>query len=331
MARTVTMNDLVIESTSDVPMLPIIEEGQYHAEFRLQFASHSSLQGTVHNIQIREGITMTLHDYQATEDLRVEVEFPLPILGFGNILEGSGWIDVEGFERFPFQTDVAEFYKINPHVGYLEMPAHKPLKLLNVHFTLDSFRQLLGTHMNELPKPFVDNLLHDEELFYHRGVMNSALRHTAHRSFHPDYKGLARQFFLEAQVLELIAHQLELFKVEFAQGTLDNLTPEEHEALERCRCILLERFAEPPSLLELAREVGLNDFKLKSGFKQKYGTTVYRYLQEYRLEQAKEWLQQGERVNEVAHRIGYESLSSFSKAFADRYGLRPSKMRKPAV
>ncbi|HAA22203.1 MAG TPA: hypothetical protein DCP28_26825 [Cytophagales bacterium] len=327
MARTVAMNDLVTEGISDVPMLPIVEQGQYHAEFRLQFSPDSPVEGTVRNIQIREGITMTLHDYQPKEDLRVEVEFPKPMLGFGNIVEGSGWIDVEGFERFPFQTDVAEFYKIHPHTGYMELPAHKPLRLLNVNFTFASFRQLLGTHLQELPKPFVDNLLHDEELFYPRGVMNSALRHTAHRTFSPDYTGMARQFFLEAQVLELIAHQLELFKLEFAQGKIDDLTPAEHEALERCRSILLERFVEPPSLLELAREVGLNDFKLKAGFKRKYGTTVYRYLQEYRLEQAKDWLQQGERVNEVAHRIGYESLSSFSKAFADRYGLRPSKMR----
>lgn len=57
--------------------------------------------------------------------------------------------------------------------------------------------------------------------------------------------------------------------------------------------ILLERMAEPPSLLELSRLIGLNDYKLKTGFKEMYGTTVFGYLREQRLEKAYRLLMEG--------------------------------------
>ncbi|SHE13431.1 Adenosine deaminase [Chlamydia abortus] len=49
---------------------------------------------------------------------------------------------------------------------------------------------------------------------------------------------------------------------------------------------MLERMANPPSLLELSRMIGINDNKLKIGFKELYGTTVFGYLREKRLEKA---------------------------------------------
>lgn len=322
------MKELVAMSDTNVPLDPVIEKGEYHAIFQLEFPEDCPLQGTITNTQIRPGMSLTVQNIIPREDLDIYVLFPKPFLGCGNILEGHGWIDVKETGRFPFQTGLAEFYKIHPHEGIMELPANKPLQMVNLNFEMETFLQLLGEHLYELPASFTENLTQDDKLFYHRGAMNSALRHTAHRIFQPDYVGLAKQFFIEAQVLELLAHQLEHFKIEFNQGQIPNLTAEEHEKLDQCKDLLLAKFAEPPSLIELARAVGLNEFKLKTGFKQKFGNTVYRYLQEYRLEQARNWLQAGERVNEVATRIGYDSLSSFSKAFTARFGLRPSKMRE---
>ncbi|GGG88660.1 hypothetical protein GCM10010918_54090 [Paenibacillus radicis (ex Gao et al. 2016)] len=90
---------------------------------------------------------------------------------------------------------------------------------------------------------------------------------------------------------------------------------------------MLERMTDPPTLIELSRMIGLNDCKLKTGFKALYGTTVFGYLREKRLEKAFQLLQQGTlNVTETSHAVGYSNSSYFSEAFRDKYGVNPGKI-----
>ena len=47
----------------------------------------------------------------------------------------------------------------------------------------------------------------------------------------------------------------------------------------------------PPSLKELAKLIGLNTYKLKTGFKELFGIPVFKYLQGKRLEKAFELIE----------------------------------------
>jgi AraC-like DNA-binding protein len=79
-------------------------------------------------------------------------------------------------------------------------------------------------------------------------------------------------------------------------------------------------------LIELARQVGLNDFKLKQGFRQVFGTSAFKYLHDYRLEKARQILALGEmKVEEVALRVGFNSRSYFALAFRQKFGLNPKQ------
>ncbi|WP_249664415.1 helix-turn-helix transcriptional regulator, partial [Lysinibacillus sp. D4B1_S16] len=74
-------------------------------------------------------------------------------------------------------------------------------------------------------------------------------------------------------------------------------------------------------LMELSRLIGLNDFKLKKGFKEMYGTTVFGYLREKRLEQASLLLQNGTmNVMEVANAVGCSNPSHFAEVRKEKYG-----------
>lgn len=93
--------------------------------------------------------------------------------------------------------------------------------------------------------------------------------------------------------------------------------------------ILEARYASPPSLLQLAKEIGLNDYKLKLGFKHCYGTTVYGFIRQARMERAMELLRGGEaNVTEVAFAVGYHNVSAFSQKFRQTYAVSPSEVRK---
>jgi len=74
--------------------------------------------------------------------------------------------------------------------------------------------------------------------------------------------------------------------------------------------------AEPPTLRELADEVGLSLKKLKEGFKEIYGDTVFSFLFDYKMDYARKLLEKGQHnVNEVGLHIGYSTASHFIAAF----------------
>jgi AraC-like DNA-binding protein len=101
------------------------------------------------------------------------------------------------------------------------------------------------------------------------------------------------------------------------------------QKLREVRDYLLQHIDQPGSLKELARKVGINDFKLKNGFKQLYGTTVFGFLYEERMQRAKNMLaDMSMSIKEMSVAIGYKNLSNFTAAYKKRFGYPPSFERK---
>ena len=82
-------------------------------------------------------------------------------------------------------------------------------------------------------------------------------------------------------------------------------------------------------LIELSHTFGTNEYKLKYGFKQLYGQTVFRFLIDERLRKACVLIQHTDTsIKEVAHLTGFISAPHFSKAFKEKYGFTPRDLRK---
>jgi AraC-like DNA-binding protein len=98
------------------------------------------------------------------------------------------------------------------------------------------------------------------------------------------------------------------------------------QRIKKAKEIIIANMAEPPGLEELAHQVGLNLKKLKAGFKQIYGDTVYGFLFDYKMEYARNLLDSGSyNVNEVGLKIGYSTASHFIAAFKKKYNTTPKK------
>ena len=98
------------------------------------------------------------------------------------------------------------------------------------------------------------------------------------------------------------------------------------QKIRRAKDIILERMTDPPSLENLSLEIGLSLKKLKEGFKQLYGDTVYSYLLDHKMEDARRMLDsQKFNVNEVSLKLGYSTASHFIAAFKKKYGTTPKK------
>ena len=100
----------------------------------------------------------------------------------------------------------------------------------------------------------------------------------------------------------------------------------DQDRILRAREILLQQYDRPLTVAYLCAAVGTNEFKLKQGFRELFGTSPHRLLTRVRMERAWELLQTGLHVSTVAYRVGYQHLSSFSAAFERYYGRSPKSV-----
>src|SRR5690606_21030143 len=101
----------------------------------------------------------------------------------------------------------------------------------------------------------------------------------------------------------------------------------DREEINKAREILIAQIGEPLTIKELSRKVAMNECYLKKGFKTLFGKTINEYQQELRILRAKELLsRQGSTVSDVAHMLGYSSISHFSTAFKKATGIKPCEL-----
>lgn len=135
-----------------------------------------------------------------------------------------------------------------------------------------------------------------------------------------------RDLYVKGKVYELLS--LHFQKEENTDGEYCPFLVDEQNVLKirKAKEIIISRMAEPPSLQELAAEIGLNLKKLKEGFKQIYGDTVYSFLFDYKMEHSRKLLESNQfNVNEVGLQVGYSTASHFIAAFKKKFGTTPKK------
>jgi len=98
------------------------------------------------------------------------------------------------------------------------------------------------------------------------------------------------------------------------------------EKIKNAKQLVINNMDEPPSLQEIANEVGLSISKLKEGFKHIYGESVFNFLLDYKLEFArKQLLSKKYNVSEISLQVGYSTASHFIAAFKKKYGTTPKQ------
>lgn len=154
-----------------------------------------------------------------------------------------------------------------------------------------------------------------------RNVLDGFLNHT--------YTGSLENIFINAKIHEVLLYSLECLVDEKEEGFACNLLADEsgREKIYLAREILLQHIGDPITIKELSRKVAINECYLKKGFKEIYGTTIFDFYQQQRMEHAKYLLyEKGLSVTDVSALLGYSSISHFSTAFKKHTGLKPCEL-----
>lgn len=139
-------------------------------------------------------------------------------------------------------------------------------------------------------------------------------------------EGAFKQVYLERKIAELLFLQLENITLSKSTSYISTI---DTDRMYHARELIIQNITCPCSLVNLAKQVGTNEFKLKKQFKEIFGTTVFGYLNDYKMNKAKERLQNSDiTITELADELGYKSQNHFSTAFKKHYGYSPSEVKK---
>ncbi|MFH7586804.1 response regulator [Oceanimonas smirnovii] len=132
------------------------------------------------------------------------------------------------------------------------------------------------------------------------------------------------------EVLARIHIHLRLSNIAQAPARPDTSAHQDNDelVLKAAIRLLQQDLAAPPSLEELARQLGTHEKRLLKIFREQLGTTVFAFIRELRLAKAKQLLAtQTMSIEDIGITVGFSNAANFSTAFKKQEGVSPRAFR----
>lgn len=273
--------------------------------------------------------TILVETANSETEIKDACSFDEPVIAVA--FYGAGNVDLQmqykGKTRdFNYTKGLALSFYADEHVICEHtVAANKPLECIviatatrNLEKLPNEEGEIFTSMLNELVNPS-DHYVEGPSFY-----MTPEMQDIVEAVFNNTYNGKTKMMFFRSQMTALLSH----FFGQLASLQTETINTTERDKLELARTILADNLDNPPSLSELSRQIGLNTYNLKKNFKELFGLPVFKYLQNQRLTTAHELIRtENATVQEAAWQVGYDSLSSFSNAFAKKFGYRPSQIR----
>ncbi len=199
----------------------------------------------------------------------------------------------------------------------------KEQEITSLHLPISYFRRLVHLY----PELFEASFLRYEkgESFYfseNYQQTNSEQYTILNQIENSHLMGTCSSVYVDAKILELLS-------LIFTQPIEKEMVFKDYDKIKEAALLLVSDIHKPPTIKELSLKVGINEKKLKQGFKAVFKTTVYGYLFEYKMQLAEQLLQNTQKnIIKIALQCGYEYPSHFSTAFKRKFGVSPKELRK---
>ena len=195
--------------------------------------------------------------------------------------------------------------------------------LVSLLISIEKFHSLFSKESGYIPFLSDEN---SNKKYYDDSEIKPTVSIVLQQIINSNINSSIKDLYVKGKVYELLS--LHFQQEENTEGEYCPFLVDDQNVLKirKAKEIIISRMAEPPSLQELANEIGLNIKKLKEGFKQIYGDTVFSFLFDYKMEHARRLLESNQfNVNEVGVKIGYSTASHFIAAFKKKFGTTPKK------
>ncbi|MDE0535430.1 helix-turn-helix transcriptional regulator [Tenacibaculum sp. L6] len=239
---------------------------------------------------------------------------------------------VKGNCKFHFNNNSYTFNVLDKHSIFLYNPQQNlPINLeilpktslVSVLISIEKFHTFFSKEASYIPFLSENN---KNKKYYDNAEINPNVLFVLQQILTAQNQSSMRDLYIKGKTYELLS-----LHFDSGENTSEEYCPfliDDREVLKirKAKDIIISRMSEPPSLQDLANEVGLNLKKLKEGFKQIYGDTVYSFLFDYKMDHARKLLESNQyNVNEVGLHVGYSTSSHFIAAFKKKFGTTPKQ------
>lgn len=317
----------------------ILYEGSLPNEFNTEKGFEENLTIIEHRMGKAEvseswfkGIHINSGSLILQEDLNLRAEMDTPVLEMHFSLNGITEQKFEGeYNLSAFSPLQHNFYYMPFFEGEVTVKKQSnPSQFFEVHLSEQYFKRLANedcrilNNMAEMIEKKSAVIMSKQNL-----VITPQMQMVIQEAMNTRKRGVFKRLFLEAKVLELLMMQIEQHEENLSsKQNILSVQENDVEKLYHAKFLVEQNISHPASLRELAHEVGLNDFKLKKGFKEVFGYTVFGYLHELRMQEATRLLQDRRKtITEVAEYCGYEYIQHFNTAFKKKFGVTPRNYR----
>jgi AraC-like DNA-binding protein len=277
--------------------------------------------------ELGDGLSLNVFDFEPDADYTLSVAGP-PTFCIALYLDGRCRLALDNGRTLEVTPGTLILFHA-PHEsgGRHQILGGSRVLCLDFRFTPELIAALGISPVAPLLRAFTADCSVQDALLLGR-PLTSALRGIARDALHCPLQGIARRVFLRAKALEALSHVIAATQPE--EPARVSLTRRDRARVEEAARLLAERYSEPWTIASLARTAGINERKLKAGFRLLLGRTVHAYLEETRLDAAAHAILEGLAVTEVALSVGYANPSHFAKLFRRRCGVAPSEWRRLA-
>ncbi len=300
-----------------------IEERQFQLDYRFGKGSFKE--------QWFEGIHLSEGQIRLTDSVCVKMENQIPVVEMHFSLSGDSEVGLKGQrKKFAFGSKSHNVFYMPHFEGFLESGKQKESNhVFEVHLSEEYFKKMASSEFSSLSR-FAEQVSKQEMamMSQHNLGITTQMDTIIRDVLQCQRKGTLKRLFIESKVLELLILQVEQFETTRSKNNSSGVKEYDLNKIHHARYLVEKNISQPLSLLELAHQAGLNEFKLKKGFKEVFGNTVFGYLHNLRMEEAKRLLLDHKLpVRAIADHCGYEHVQHFSTAFKKRFGFTPLKYR----
>ena len=280
--------------------------------------------GSQEVIQIEDDFILIRFQNDENEAFQVEKQINQGLIQFHFGIKGKAKFI---FNQGNYTLDLKEEKALLLYNPQKELPLNLILEpqtwVISVIISIKKFHALFSAEASYIP--FLTSENQDKKYYNESDISPSmaiVLSQLFHYNLHPNIKNL----YYKGKGYELLSLYFNRSEDPDAEQCPFLIDEENVMKIKKAKEIVIANMAEPPGLQELADQVGLNLKKLKMGFKQIYGDTVYGFLFDYKMECARKLLDSGSyNVNEVGLKIGYSTGSHFIAAFKKKFATTPKK------
>ncbi|MEM0979982.1 MAG: AraC family transcriptional regulator [Cyanobacteria bacterium P01_H01_bin.58] len=292
-------------------------------------------QGYLRGINLRDGLELFIQEFALKQDLIIDSSNLATQQSFITFLFCLSGRTVGSAPGFKSKLDVAAgqtiFATVPDAATITESKAGQKLTTVSLAIAPKLLLMLLEDDLHKFPIDWQQRFREAAFTpYFQPNYTTPEIAHILQLILHCPHQGGIRRLYLEAKALELLALCIAQLTHHFADtSSLGCVRPKDVDLLHRAKDILLQNINNPPSLAELAQQVGLNERNLQQGFHQLFGTTVFGVLHDYRMELARQLLEANQMtIGAIADSVGITHRGYFATAFKRKFGSTPREYLK---